>query len=94
MMPIVQTVIVVALSISFSSAQAAKRDETEGMAGMSGDAKKIYSQTDKKAAQRPGQTINVKPIPPAKGGKPEEKVTKGEETAGTAPGGTKKTEKK
>lgn len=81
-------------SLVCPSAIAAKQDETEGMAGMSGHVKKIYSQTDKKAAQRPGQTVNVKPIPPTKGGRPEEKMTKGEETAGTAPGGAKKTEKK
>ncbi len=68
-----------------ASAQAAKQDETEGMAGMSGDARGIYQKTDKKAAQRPGQTVTPPPIPPSKGPKGESKVTKGEETAGTAP---------
>lgn len=66
-------------------AHAAKQDETEGMAGMSGDSKQIYMKTDKKAAQRPGQTVIPAPIAPIKGEKGESKVMKGEETAGTAP---------
>jgi hypothetical protein len=72
------------------SAQAAKQDETEGMAGMSGQSREIYQKTDKKAAQRPGQTVVKPAIEPAKGPKGESKATKGEETAGTAPAnGTK-----
>lgn len=66
-------------------AHAAKQDETEGMAGMSGESRQIYQKTDKKAAQRPGQTVIPQPIAPIKGDKGESKVTKGEETAGTAP---------
>jgi len=77
---------------------AAKQDETEGMAGMSGESREIYRKTDKKAAARPGQTVHAKPIAPIKGAKGEEKVTKGEETAGTAastaPAGEKATGKK
>jgi hypothetical protein len=68
-----------------ASAQAAKQDETEGMAGMSGQSRDIYQKTDKKAAQRPGQTVTPPPVAPAKGPKGESKATKGEETAGTAP---------
>ncbi len=64
---------------------AAKQDETEGMAGMSGEARQIYQKTDKKAAQRPGQTVVPQPIAPIKGEKGENRTTKGEETAGTAP---------
>lgn len=72
-------------ALMYGQAVAAKQDETEGMAGMSGQARQTYLKTDKKAAQRPGQTIHVQPIAPIKGEKGESKATKGEETAGTAP---------
>ncbi|MDP2826313.1 MAG: hypothetical protein Q8O52_26950 [Sulfuritalea sp.] len=63
---------------------AAKQDETEGTGKMPQQAGAIYDKTDKKAAQRPGQTIHAQPIAPIKGQKGEDKTTKGEETAGTA----------
>lgn len=85
-MKTVRTVAALAFSLALAaSAQAAKQDETDGMAGMSGQARDIYQKTDKKAAQRPGQTITPPPVAPAKGPKGESRVTKGEETAGTAP---------
>ena len=64
---------------------AAKQDETEGTGRMPQQAGDIYQKTDKKAAQRPGQTIMTAPIAPIKGEKDEGRQTKGEETAGTAP---------
>lgn len=80
-----------AFSLSLAaSAKAAKQDETEGMAGMSGQARDIYQKTDRKAAQRPGQTITLPPVAPAKGPQGESRAIKGEETAGTVPAnGTK-----
>jgi hypothetical protein len=63
----------------------AKQDETEGTAKLPQQAGDIYNKTDKKAAQRPGQTIIPAPIAPIKGEKGENKQTKGEETAGTVP---------
>jgi hypothetical protein len=70
-------------------ASAAKQDETEGTAKLPQQASDIYKQTDKKAAQRPGQTVIPAPIAPIKGEKGENKQTKGEETAGTAPSPSK-----
>lgn len=76
--------------LAAAPARAAKQDETEGMAGMSGESRAIYLKTDKKAAQRPGQTVIPAPIAPIKGEKGESKATKGEETAGTAPAASSK----
>lgn len=84
--------------LAVAPTHAAKQDETEGISGMSGQSREIYRKTDKKAAARPGQTVHAKAIAPIKGAKGEEKVTKGEETAGTAastaPAGEKATGKK
>ncbi|MBL8485681.1 MAG: hypothetical protein JNK22_01070 [Rhodocyclaceae bacterium] len=77
--------LMLAATLCCAPALAAKQDETEGMAGMSGQTRDIYSKTDRKAAARPGQTIQAQPIAPAKGPKGDEKATRGEETAGTAP---------
>jgi hypothetical protein len=52
---------------------------------MPAQAGEVYNKTDKKAAQRPGQTIIPAPIAPIKGEKGADKKTPGEETAGTAP---------
>jgi hypothetical protein len=68
-----------------ATSQAAKQDETEGTAGISGQSRETYQKTDKKASQRPGQTITLPAVAPAKGPKGESKATKGEETSGTAP---------
>ncbi len=68
-----------------AGALAAKQDETEGSGKMPAQASEIYSKTDRKAAQRPGQTIHAQPIAPIKGEKGTDKKTPGEETAGTAP---------
>lgn len=79
------------LAIMYSTSTfAAKQDETEGTGKMPAQAGEVYNKTDKKAAQRPGQTIQVQPIAPIKGEKGESKATKGEETAGTAPTTPKK----
>lgn len=67
------------------NAHAAKQDETEGTGKMPQQAGEIYQKTDRKAAQRPGQTVIPAPLAPIKGEKGENKQTKGEETAGTAP---------
>lgn len=75
--------------VAASSVHAAKQDETEGTGKMPQQAGEIYQKTDKKAAQRPGQTVIPAPIAPIKGEKGENKQTKGEETAGTAPQGSK-----
>lgn len=81
-----QSLIFSLLGVMFTtSALAAKQDETEGMAGMAGQTREIFLKTDPKAAQRPGQTIIPPPIAPIKGEKGENKITRGEETAGTAP---------
>jgi len=85
MRSLVRTIALAAVLGCVASAQAAKQDETEGMAGMSGQTRGIYQKTDKKAAQRPAQTVTPPAIAPAKGPKGETKATKGEETAGTAP---------
>lgn len=79
-------VILASAAVGFSApANAAKEDETEGTAKLPQQAGDIYKKTDKKAAQRPGQTVISAPIAPIKGEKGENKQTKGEETAGTAP---------
>lgn len=76
-------------ALAFTPALAAKQDETEGTGKIPKEAGAIYDKTDKKAAQRPGQTVHAKPIAPIKGEKGENKQTKGEETAGTAPQSSK-----
>ena len=79
-------VVLACTAVSFSTpAGAAKQDETEGTAKLPQQASDIYNKTDKKAAQRPGQTVIPAPIAPIKGEKGENRQTKGEETAGTAP---------
>ena len=79
------TAIALGLLLVTTVATAAKRDETEGTGQMPGGAKAIYDKTDKKAAERPGQTVLVKPVAAAKGPAVTDRATKGEETAGTAP---------
>lgn len=79
-------VVLACAAVVFSApASAAKQDETEGTAKLPQQAEDIYKKTDKKAAQRPSQTVIPAPIAPIKGEKGESKQTKGEETAGTAP---------
>ncbi len=78
------------LTLAYAAgALAAKQDETEGTAKMPAQAGEIYKKTDKKAAQRPGQTIIPAPIAPIKGEKGSDRKTPGEETAGTAPANMK-----